>query len=65
MASKPKKPKRGRPVVGKNRRPRNVQMTDEAYALLQCLGAGRAADGLEIALQRALEHMESKQCSPP
>lgn len=42
------KRKPGRPVVGLNRRPRNVQMTDQLYSLLQRAGKGRAADGLEI-----------------
>lgn len=57
MASKSKavaKRKPGRPVVGLNRRPRNVQMTDAAYARLVQLGNGRAADGLELLLATAV-----------
>ena len=51
MADQPKRP-RGRPPTNLGRKPRNIQMTDEAYALLQELGKGKAADGIEIALQR-------------
>lgn len=51
MADQPKRP-RGRPPTNLGRKPRNIQMTDEAYALLRELGKGKAADGVEIALQR-------------
>ncbi len=36
----------GRPLSS-DRKPRNVQMSDEVYALLERVGGGRAADGLE------------------
>lgn len=36
----------GRPVSS-DRKPRNIQMTDEVYAMLERVGGGRAADGLE------------------
>lgn len=47
MSKQSTKRKPGRPVAGLNRRPRNVQMTDEAYARLVALGNGRAADGID------------------
>jgi hypothetical protein len=40
--------KAGRPAEGKNRRPRNIMVSDEVYALLERAGDGRAAEGLEI-----------------
>jgi excinuclease UvrABC nuclease subunit len=38
----------GRPFEGKNRRPRNIMVSDEVYAMLERAGDGRAAEGLEI-----------------
>jgi hypothetical protein len=37
----------GRPEVGAGRRPRNIMVSDEVYAILQRVGEGRAAEGLE------------------
>ena len=45
------KRKPGRPVVGLNRRPRNIQMSDQAYARLVQIGNGRAADGIDKLLE--------------
>lgn len=42
----------GRPVVGLNRRPRNIQMSDQSYAALVHIGNGRAADGIERLLEQ-------------
>jgi hypothetical protein len=38
----------GRPEVGAGRRPRNIMVSDEVYAMLERAGDGRAAEGLEI-----------------
>lgn len=50
---------RGRPRSG--RKPRTVQMSDATYSLLERVGDGRAADGLEIVARQYVQRQSMNE----